>query len=44
MLAPDVNVLVDAFLGTLAIERGCTWITSERDFAHLPGLDWRPPG
>ncbi len=38
------NLVADAYLAALAIERGCTWISSDRDFARFPGLDWRPPG
>ena len=38
------NLVADAYLAALAIERGCTWITSDRDFARFPGLAWRPPG
>jgi len=38
------NLVADAWLAALALERGCTWITSDRDFARFPGLDWRPPG
>lgn len=38
------NLVAGAYLAALALERGCTWITSDRDFARFPGLDWRPPG
>lgn len=38
------NRLADAYLAALAIEQGCTWISSDRDFARFPDLDWRPPG
>ena len=38
------NVVADAYLAALAIEHGCTWITSDRGFARFAGLDWRPPG
>jgi hypothetical protein len=38
------NLVADAWLAALALERGCTWITSDRDFARFPGLAWRPPG
>ena len=27
----------------LAIERGCEWITTDRDYARFPGLRWRHP-
>ena len=34
----------DAWFAALAIERGCTWITYDRDYTRFPGLDWREPG
>lgn len=37
------NVVQDAWLAALAIETGCDWITTDRDFARFPGLSWRPP-
>jgi toxin-antitoxin system PIN domain toxin len=37
------NLIADAYLAALAIEQGCTWVTSDRDFARFRGLDWRPP-
>ena len=33
----------DAWFAALAIERGCTWITYDRDYARFPGLAWREP-
>jgi toxin-antitoxin system PIN domain toxin len=33
----------DAFLAALAIESGCEWVTTDRDFARFPGLRWRHP-
>jgi uncharacterized protein len=36
--------ITDAWFAALAIERGCTWITFDRDYARFPGLDWRQPG
>jgi len=36
-------LVADAWFAALAIERGCTWITYDRDFARFPGLDWREP-
>jgi hypothetical protein len=27
----------------LAIESGCEWITTDRDYAGFPGLSWREP-
>jgi toxin-antitoxin system PIN domain toxin len=35
--------MTDAWYAALAIERGCTWITFDRDYARFPGLDWRMP-
>lgn len=35
--------VTDAWYAALAIEKGCTWITFDRDFARFPGLDWRTP-
>ena len=37
------NVVPDAWLAALAIEHGCEWITTDRDFARFPGLRWRTP-
>ena len=37
-------LVADAYLAALALEHGCAWITSDRDFARFPGLDWRAPG
>jgi toxin-antitoxin system PIN domain toxin len=34
----------DAWFAALAIERACTWITYDRDYARFPGLDWGEPG
>lgn len=36
-------VVADAWFAALAIERGCVWITCDRDYARFPGLEWRPP-
>ena len=33
----------DAYLAAMAIEHGCEWITSDRDFARFPALRWRHP-
>jgi hypothetical protein len=27
----------------LAIESGCEWITTDRDYSRFPGLRWRHP-
>ena len=37
------NLVADAYLAALAIEHGCEWITSDRDYARFPGLRWRHP-
>jgi len=33
----------DAWFAAMAIERGFTWITYDRDYARFPQLDWREP-
>ena len=37
------NLVPDAYFAALAIERGCVWITLDRDFARFPGLRWSRP-
>lgn len=37
------NLVPDAWFAALAIESGCEWITTDRDFARFPGLQWRHP-
>jgi len=37
------NLIPDAYFAALAIEWGCEWITTDRDFARFPGLRWRHP-
>jgi toxin-antitoxin system PIN domain toxin len=37
------NLMQDAWFAALAIESGCEWITTDRDFARFPGLTWREP-
>ncbi len=37
------SLTADAWLAALAIESGCEWITTGRDFARFPGLRWRAP-
>ncbi|MBA4388393.1 MAG: VapC toxin family PIN domain ribonuclease [Verrucomicrobia bacterium] len=37
------NLVADAFLAALAVESGCEWISTDRDFARFPGLKWRHP-
>lgn len=33
----------DGYHAALAIEHGCEWITTDREFARFPGLRWRHP-
>lgn len=35
--------VTDAWYAALAIEWGCEWITSDRDYARFPGLKWQVP-
>ena len=37
------NLAPDAWLAALAIEWGCEFVTTDRDFARFPGLRWRHP-
>jgi uncharacterized protein len=37
------SLVRDAYLAALAIESGCEWITTDRDYARFPGLRWRHP-
>ena len=37
------NLVPDAYLAALAIESGCEWITTDRDYARFSGLRWRHP-
>ncbi len=37
------GIVTDAFLAALAIEAGCEWITTDRDFSRFGGLRWRHP-
>jgi uncharacterized protein len=37
------NLVADAYLAALAIEHGCEWMTTDKDFARFPGLHWRHP-
>ena len=37
------NVVPDAYLAAMAIESGCEWITTDRDFSRFAGLRWRHP-
>jgi toxin-antitoxin system PIN domain toxin len=37
------NLVQDAWFAALAIESGCEWISTDRDYARFPGLRWREP-
>jgi len=37
------NLVQDAWFAALAIEAGCEWITTDRDYSRFPGLRWREP-
>lgn len=32
------SLVADAYLAALAIESGCTWVTTDRDYSRFPGL------
>ena len=37
------NLVSDAYHAALALETGCEWVTTDRDYARFPGLRWRHP-
>src|SRR6266699_3100760 len=37
------NLVQDAWFAALAIEAGCEWVSTDRDYARFPGLRWREP-
>jgi len=37
------NLIPDAYLAAIAIESGCEFVTTDRDFARFPGLSWMDP-
>lgn len=37
------NLVTDAWLAALAIEQGCTLVTTDLDFARFKGLRWKHP-
>lgn len=37
------NLVPDAYYAAMAIEWGCEWITTDRDFSRFKGLRWRHP-
>jgi len=38
------NLVMDAWLAAIAIENGCTLVTTDTDFARFRGLRWKLPG
>lgn len=37
------NLVPDAYLAAMAIESGCEWVTTDRDFSRFEGLRTRSP-
>ena len=37
------NLVPDIYFAALAIESGCEWVTTDRDYTRFPGLRWRHP-
>jgi toxin-antitoxin system PIN domain toxin len=37
------NLVPDAYLAAMAVERGAVWYSADRSFARFPGLDHRHP-
>ncbi|MFN2419965.1 MAG: type II toxin-antitoxin system VapC family toxin [Gemmatimonadota bacterium] len=37
------SLVSDAYHAALAIESGCEWVTTDRDYARFPDLRWRHP-
>jgi toxin-antitoxin system PIN domain toxin len=37
------SLVLDAYLAAMAVESGCEWVTTDRDFSRFPGLRWRHP-
>jgi toxin-antitoxin system PIN domain toxin len=37
------KLVPDAYLAALAIEHGCEFVSTDRDFGRFPGLRWRRP-
>jgi toxin-antitoxin system PIN domain toxin len=37
------NLIADAYLAAVAIESGCQWVTTDRDYSRFPGLTVRSP-
>lgn len=39
----SANLVTDAHIAALAIEHGCTLMSTDVDFSRFPKLDWRNP-
>ena len=37
------NIVADAYLAALAIEAGCDWVTTDRDYSRFTALRWSSP-
>ena len=37
------NLVPDVWFAALALESGCEWVTTDRDYQRFPGLRWRHP-
>ena len=37
------KLVADAYHASVALEHGCTWVTTDSDFARFPGLRWQHP-
>ena len=37
------SMVTDAYFAALALECGCKWVTTDRDYARFAGLVWRHP-
>ncbi len=37
------KLVADAYHAAIAIEHGCTWVTTDSDFGRFPGLRWEHP-
>ncbi len=37
------NLVPDAYFAAMAIESGCEWISTDRDYSRFRGLRWRHP-
>jgi toxin-antitoxin system PIN domain toxin len=37
------RMVTDAYFAALAVESGCEWVTTDRDYSRFAGLSWRHP-